>query len=271
MSARFAWPEGKRSAVVVSFDVDAESPHVFRDPERARRQLGEMAERSFGPRVGVPRILRVLRSAGLRATFFVPAYTVVHHTDAVRMIHAEGHELACHGNVHEALDTLDETAEVAILKEQLRIFEELLGIRPIGYRAPSWELNVRTPDLLRAHGFVYDSSLMADDVPYRLETAAGPLAEIPVHWALDDAVLYRHVRGASNTIADPDRVLAMWRREFDALHAEGGCFVLTMHPWISGRAARTAVLAELLAHMRRAEGVWFATAEEIARWALRDR
>lgn len=267
MSPRFEWPQGYRCAAVLSFDVDAESAHVFREPARAAAQLADMEERRFGPRVGVPRILRLLSSYELRATFFVPGYTVVHHTDAVRAIQAAGHELACHGNVHEALDTLDEPREIEVLEEQLRIFQDVLGLRPTGYRAPAWELNLRTPGLLRQHGFLYDSSLMGDDVPYLLQTAHGPLVEVPVHWMLDDAPLFRHVRGAGNAIADPERVLGMWRGEFDALREEGGCFVLTLHPWISGRASRIAVLRELVEHMLAARDVWLTTAEDVARWS----
>ena len=66
---------------------------------------------------------------------------------------AAGHELGCHGNVHETLDQLDEQQEVRVLEQQLEIFERLLGFRPVGYRSPSWELNRRTPALLKRYGF----------------------------------------------------------------------------------------------------------------------
>ena len=87
-------------------------------------------------------------------------------------------------------------------------------MRPAGYRSPSWDVNVWTPGLLKRHGFLYDSSLMGNDVPYRLDTPAGPLTEIPVQWIMDDAPLFRHVYGATNAIADPGRVLQMWSKEF---------------------------------------------------------
>jgi peptidoglycan/xylan/chitin deacetylase (PgdA/CDA1 family) len=265
---RFRWPEPYRCAVILSFDLDAESGYVFREPRKAALQLGEIEERRFGPRVGVPRLLRLLEREQLPATFYVPGYSVVHHTEAVRAILAAGHELGCHGNVHETLDELDEQQETAVLEQQLEIFERLLGRRPVGYRSPSWELNRRTPGLLKRYGFRYDSSLMGDDVPYWLDTAEGPLAEVPVNWLLDDAPLYRHVYGSTNGIADPDRVVRMWSREFKGLHAEGGCFTLTMHPWISGRASRLDALRELIAYIRGFEGVWFATTLEVADWTI---
>ena len=50
------------------------------------------------------------------------------------------------------------------------------------------------------------------------------------------------------------------------MHAENGCFVLTCHPFVSGRASRIDLLEDLVAYMRRFRGVWFTTCEEVARW-----
>jgi len=263
---RYAWPAGMRSAAVLSFDFDAESGFLFREPEKARRSLGDLEERRFGPRVGVDRILRLLDRLKLRASFFIPGWTVEHHFEACRRIRDAGHEIGAHGNVHEALGFLDEAQEERVMREQLEILKSRLGVRPAGYRSPSWDVNVWTPDLLKRHGFLYDSSLMGNDVPYDVPTAQGPLTEVPVQWLLDDAPLFRHVYGATNAIADPGRVLQMWSKEFAAMHRENGCFVLTCHPFVSGRASRIALLEDLVTFMRRARGVWFTTCEEAAHW-----
>ena len=263
---RYRWPEGKQSAAVLSFDFDAESGFLFREPEKARRSLGDLEERRFGPRVGVDRILRLLDRLKLRATFFIPGWTVEHHPAPAARIRDAGHEIGAHGNMHEALGFLDEEQEDRVMREQLAILDSQLGVRPAGYRSPSWDVNVWTPTLLKRHGFLYDSSLMGNDVPYEVETGQGPLIEVPVQWLLDDAPLFRHVYGATNAIADPGRVLQMWSKEFAAMHRENGCFVLTCHPFVSGRASRIALLEELVTYVRRSRGVWFATGEEVARW-----
>lgn len=268
---RYRWPEGNQCAVVLSWDVDAESGFVFREPEAARTRLDEMEERRFGVRTGVPRILRLLEKYALPATFFVPGYTVEHHTAAIEAIRDAGHELGCHGNVHETLSTLDEAAERRILSEQLAIFEQRLGVRPVGYRSPSWSLNVRTPALLKEHGFLYDSSLMGDDIPYFVGTPRGELAEVPVQWLLDDAPFYRHVYGSTNGIAEPDRVIGLWGQEFRGMYRENGCFVLTMHPWISGRASRMDGLERLIRAIRAEPGVWWATCRQVAEWQIETR
>jgi len=263
---RYRWPQGKQSAAVLSFDFDAESGFLFREPEKARRSLGDLEERRFGPRVGVDRLLRLLDRLKLRASFFIPGWTVEHHLAESKRIRDAGHEIGAHGNMHEALGFLDEAQEEKVMREQLDILQNLLGVRPAGYRSPSWDVNTWTPDLLKRHGFFYDSSLMGNDVPYEVATRQGPLIEVPVQWLLDDAPLFRHVYGATNAIADPGRVLQMWSKEFAAMHEENGCFVLTCHPFVSGRASRIALLEELVGFMRRARGVWFTTCEEVARW-----
>jgi len=264
---RYRWPDGKQCAVVLSFDADAESGYVFRHPEEAAARLDEVEERRFGVRTGLPRILRLLEKYGLPATFFVPGYTVEHHTAAVRTIVDAGQELGCHGNVHEAVHMLDEAAERRILQEQLDIFKSAFGLRPAGYRSPSWSLNVRSPGLLKEFGFAYDSSLMGDDIPYFVDTPHGRLTEVPVQWLLDDAPFYRHVYGATNAIAEPDRVIGLWTQEFQGMYREHGCYVLTMHPFISGRASRVDGLERLIRTMRAEPGVWFATAHQVATWA----
>lgn len=265
---RYEWPDGNRCALVLSFDFDAESAYVRRNPEAAATRLDGIEERRFGPRTGVPRILRLLERYQLPATFYVPAFTIEHYPEAVRSIRDAGHELGAHGDVHEALEDLDEAEERAVLRRQLQVFETHLQLRPLGYRAPSWSVNNRTPALLKEAGFLYDSSLMGDDIPYLLETPHGPLAEVPVQWLLDDAPFYRHVYGSTNGIAEPDRVIALWLQEFRAMRVENGCLVLCMHPWISGRAGRLDGLERFIAAVLDYEGVWITTALAVAQWQI---
>ena len=264
---RYRWPDGSQCAVVLSWDVDAESAFVYRDPELSRQRLGDMEARRFGVRTGVHRILRLLDRYDLPATFYVPGYTARRHTAVMLEVKEAGHEIGCHGDVHEDVHLLDEAEEKELLTRQLDILDETLGVRPRGYRSPFWSINTRTPRLLKEAGFLYDSSLMGDDIPYFVESGKGPLVEVPVHWLLDDAPFYRHVYGVSNAIAEPDRVISQWIQEFRGMARESGCFVLTMHPWISGRASRMDGLERLIRVMREEPGVWFTTALEVAEWA----
>jgi peptidoglycan/xylan/chitin deacetylase (PgdA/CDA1 family) len=162
---------------------------------------------------------------------------------------------------------LTESQEAAILDRATDVLEGITGVRPTGYRAPMWELNWHSPKLLRDRGFLYDSSLMDADHPYELSVAGGgPLVEIPIQWALDDWEQYCYVPEFSGTglIESPVKVAEMWRLEFDAMRADQGCYVLTNHPFLSGRPSRARALDNLIDYVCSVGDVWVTSMAAIA-------
>jgi len=230
-----------------------------------------MTHQAYGPRTGVPRLLRLLDRHGIRATFFVPGYTAERWPESVRWIRDAGHEIAHHGYLHEGSRGADGSAEEAHLVSGLEALDRVLSIRPTGYRAPGWEASYLLPVLLAKHGFRYDSGLMDADHPYQLAAGARPgdatIIELPTHWSLDDWGPYNYLPGISGSgvIADPTDVVRRWELELDALVAETGLFVLTMHPFISGRPSRALALEHLIHRAKATDGLWIATCDEIAR------
>jgi peptidoglycan/xylan/chitin deacetylase (PgdA/CDA1 family) len=201
----------------------------------------------------------------LKASFFIPGFTAELHEDLVQRMLEEGHEIGHHGYYHERPDGLSDEEEEAVLVRGSETIERITGSKPLGYRSPSWELKPGTPALLRKHGFLYDSSLMGDDVPYKAEAGDGELIELPVQWILDDFPFFGLVPPALGT-ASPEHVFNVWQEEFDAMVPLNSIFVLTMHPFVSGRPSRVAMLERLVRHMREVDGVWFATLAEIAQY-----
>ena len=265
----FAWPSGVRAAACFTFDLDAESPLLFEHPETAG-YLDVMSHQAYGPRTGLPRLLRLLDRGAIRATFFTPGYTAERWPDAVRSIRDAGHEIAHHGYLHEGSRGADPATEECRLVRGFEALDAVAGVRPIGYRAPNWELSHALPAILARHGIRYDSGLMDADHPYRLATAAEPgtptLIELPAHWSLDDWEAYNYLPGltGSGVIASPADVTARWALELDALVDEGGLFMLTNHPFVSGRPSRAAALERLIERARAIDGLWIATCAEIA-------
>jgi peptidoglycan-N-acetylglucosamine deacetylase len=261
----FTWPDGHRAALAITFDVDAESAILAVDPVYARR-LTTMSHQAYGPKVGVPRILRMLERAGVRSSFFVPGLTADRYPGTVEAIVAAGHEVGHHGYSHVPYHALSDDAQRADVERALASLEKITGRRPEGFRAPWWELTNSTPALLAELGFRWDSSMMDDDRPYLLDSGRGILAELPVHWMLDDWEQYAFLPEPhiGSVIESPAKVLDLWTGELDALAAEGGLMVLTSHPFLSGRASRVATLERVVEHARAAGGIWIAPLGEIA-------
>ncbi|MEO8252049.1 MAG: polysaccharide deacetylase [Chloroflexota bacterium] len=270
MRPGFSWPDGVRAAACFTFDVDAESPILFDHPESAS-WLDVMSHQAYGPRTGVPRLLRILDRQRIRATFFVPGYTAERWPEVVRAVRDAGHEIGHHGYLHEGAHSAPdlETEESRLLRG-LEALDTVAGIRPVGYRGPMWEASFGLPALLARHGFRYDSGLMDADHPYRLATGperdAPSIIELPAHWSMDDWEPYNYLPGitGSGVIASPAELLARWTLELEALVAEGGLFMLTNHPFISGRASRAVALETLIERAQAIDGLWIASAEEIA-------
>lgn len=264
-----------RATVCLSFDFDAISlwigPMGATSPSMISR--GE-----FGA-VGVERILKLLDRKGINATFYVTGHTADTYPESVRAIVAAGHEVGHHGYLHENPVSLEsKEAERRVLEMGLEALERAAGVRPAGYRSPSWDNSPHTIALLLEYGFRYESSLMGKDFePYWCRVGDvirrdgpyefGPtvdLVELPVSWLLDDFPHFEYYRVANRSnqgLSAPSKVEEIWRDEFDFMYREvpGGVYTLTMHPQVIGRGHRMLMLERLIDYFASHEGVKFTT------------
>jgi len=260
------WPGGERAALCITFDMDAEAAVLAVEEGYARRP-SIMSHQQYGPVSGVPRLLDVLRDVGVRASFFVPGFSAERHPGAVAAIVEAGHEVCHHGYLHRPPGLIDAGTERSELERGLEALERTAGTRPTIFRAPWWETSEATFDLLLEYGFTCDSSLFDRDVPYRLGVGSGELVEVPVSWALDDWEKYAFLPDpptGSGVIEPASRVLETWWEEIQAYLEFGGCCVLTMHPFLSGRPSRARALRSLLERARDLPDLWIATVGEVA-------
>ena len=260
-----AWPGGARCAVSLSFDADHETIPL-RDSDESPMRI---SQGQYGNRQGVPRIRALLERHGVRASFFYPAVSALLHPNEVRAVAEEGHEIGIHSWIHEANTQLPPGMERDLTFRAADTLEKIAGKRPVGIRTASWDFSVDTMDIIRELGLLYDSSLMADDDPYELEVQGEPtgIVELPPEWIRDDAVYFNMVRfSALRPYTPPSAVEEIFRAEFDGAYAEGGLFLLTMHPHVTGHRSRIALLDRLVEYMKAQPGVWFGTHEDVARW-----
>lgn len=250
-----AWPGGARVAVLLSFDVDNETIQL----RYGQPTIGELSQGQYGARVGLRRVTDLLARERIPATFFIPAVSLLLTPAMVETIQRSGdHEFAVHGWIHERNTTVPAAEERELVQRAVDTLTRLTGTRPVGYRAPSWNFSPATMAIVRDLGFLYESSLMADDDPYELEVNGEPtgIVELPVEWILDDAPLFSPL---GDRYSPPREVLQVWKDEFDVAYRERGMFLLTMHPHVVGHRSRIVVLEELIAYIKSKPGVWFGT------------
>ena len=184
----------------------------------------------------------------------------------VDMILKDGHEIAHHGYLHEHPNEQTREGEQYWTGRAIETIVRMTGQRPRGYRAPLYNFSKNSAEILTENGFLYDASLMGDEVPYILKTSKGTLIELPSHWAMDDWPHYTHSPEMNYLmpIKSPDEAMNVYMSEFEAMWEERGLWIAVWHPFVSGRLARCKRISKMIDDMKKKGGVWFATLEEIA-------
>jgi peptidoglycan/xylan/chitin deacetylase (PgdA/CDA1 family) len=256
------WPNKARVAVCLSFDVDNES-YLLAGGQTSPTTLSAA---DYGAETGLPRILRLLDRHQIPASFFIPAVSAILHPEQIPSILKSGrHEIAVHGWIHESLVGIDNEAEEArLLNQAIDYLTKASGKRPVGYRAPAWAFSPHTFGLIRKAGFLYDSSLSSMDEPFEIMSngALTGLVELSIDWTLTETPYL----GRGGTMPSPAALFQLYREEFEGAYEEGTVFMLTLHPHVAGHRAPMRELDKLVTYMKSKPGVWFATAEQIARY-----
>jgi peptidoglycan-N-acetylglucosamine deacetylase len=259
------WPNNARVAVAITFDIDVDSILHLAHPDTSHKMAATLSMLRY-ERIAVKRIVDIFNSFGIKQTFFFPAWCMEQYPDLVEYILKGGHEIAHHGYIHESPNTLSRDEEYYWLQKSIDIIERMTGQRPRGYRAPVYNFSEHTTDLLVEEGFLYDASLMGDDVPYVLRSKKGEIIEIPSHWALDDWGHYAYVKEFDyrSSMKSPDEAMNVFMAEFEAAWKYNTTWVSVWHPMVSGRLARCDRMVTMIEQMLRKGDVWFASMEQIA-------
>lgn len=261
----FPWPDGHRAAMMLAFDIDAESAWTGGNPAHADRLI-VMSFGGYEARVGTPKLLELLDQQDLKATFFITGWTLDAHPAMCEAVLKAGHEVGHHGYHH----LLPDPGSPHIIEEVERGLDALkrrLGVVPKGYRAPSGEFCEELRVALKERGFLYTSSFRDDVRPYRhiLHDGTPGTIELPVTACYDDWVLGLNTRvSPPRQVMGGDDVLSMWKDELDEVRDWGAMVNTVLHPQCSGRPMRYRLLRNFLEYSKSCGDVWITTGDTIA-------
>lgn len=264
LAPHFPWPYGNKGGMFLSFDVDAETPWNVADPSRYK-ELVAMSYGGFEARVGVEKLLELLRQEGLKATFFMTGWSIEAHPAMAEAVLRDGHEIAHHGFWH----IMPKPGDSMLVEEVERGFDTLkrrLGVVPLGYRAPNGESCEELRVLLKNKGIVYSSSWRDDVRPYRhlLDDGTPGIIELPVTMTYDDWLFGLSHRYSPRPMFPREWVLSIWKDELLETRDWGGMVTTVIHPQCSGRPMRLRLLREFLQFTKSLGDVWIAPGRDIA-------
>jgi peptidoglycan/xylan/chitin deacetylase (PgdA/CDA1 family) len=278
------WPGGARVALMLTTNFeywdrtkDTDKPFYPGGPSIITDSLpGNVYDnpnwtwREYGQRVGVWRMFECFEQAGVPTSCTMNAKMGLERREVVQHAIGRGWELVAHNYVQTDLLSnyqFDIEAERRVIRETLRVYEEVVGRKARGWLSSSLRSTPNTADILAEEGLSFLTDLLNDDQPYLIRTECGrPLVSIPYTSEVNDFTVF--LRQGK----DVDGAFRVFREQFDELYREGATsgrlMNIGLHPHVIGQPFRIRALREFIAYAKGFPDVWWATREEIADWYL---
>jgi peptidoglycan/xylan/chitin deacetylase (PgdA/CDA1 family) len=226
------------------------------------RNYGNESNYAYGIKAGAPRVMRLLKEHGMRATFTAAAQALERAPDLTAEIVAQGHEVCSHGWrwVHQF--SMKEEAEREFIAKAVESITRTTGERPCGWLS-RYLLTENTRRLLIEAGFTYHMDDYSDDVPFWNNPVSRDIVIMP--YALDS----NDMKMWTDPAMSPSAWLEYAVDTFDWLYKEGEAGAPKMmsfgvHLRIVGRPGRIGYFEKFLQYVASKPDVWIATRKDIA-------
>jgi len=269
-----SWPQGQVAvAIVVSLEwfpiVPEDKP--FRAPghmQTAYPDFRHYTSREYGTRVGLYRMLDAFKARGIPVSVATNAAIAERYPQIVADLVAEGHEIVAHGTDMNGTiaSGMDQARHEAIVADSLATLEQATGAMPKGWLSIARSQAMDTPEVLAANGVEYMLDWVNDELPYRFETASGPMLNVPLNHEISDRQVITVQQQSMDSYAQQLEDACDWLLA-EAAQYGGRMLPIHLTPYISGLPYRIGALEALLDRLAAREGVWFATTGQIARAA----
>ena len=261
------WPNGARLAVWIIPNIEffpltvgiAGSVYSSHAPVPSVRAW---AQRDYGNRVGIWRIMEVLQKHGVRASPTMNSDICDHHPQIVRACVELGWEILGHNETNSRwLNQMGPDEERESIARALDKIAALSGRRPKGWLGAGLAETWNTLDHLLDEGIEYIADWVSDDQPFYMDVDGRKLVSIPYSYEINDSPFIQTRAGHI------DQFVSAIKRQFDTLYAEGAksarVMAICLHPYLIVVPHRIQGLDEALAYIAAHDGVWFATGSEI--------
>jgi len=268
---KIEWPGGARLAFWVAPNVEfyeLNPPQGPIQPSTLWRPAPDLVNysiRDYGNRVGFWRMLSLFDELGVRPSVSLSIAMCDHCPEIVEEMASRDWEFFSHGIYNSRyLYGLSEEQELGVIADAREAIRRASGQSMDGWLSPALTNTPRTLQLLARSGVRYTLDLFHDDQPTPLNLPDGRLISLPYSLEVNDWTGLHTSRGTPAEYAE--RI----RDQFDRLYAEGSesgtVMCLPLHPFLIGVPHRVDHLAGVLEYILGHDGVWHATAREIAGW-----
>jgi allantoinase len=228
------------------------------------------AQRDYGNRVGVFRLMDLLARRGIRSTVALNSDVCDHHPEIIEDCLKLGWEFMGHNRTNvERLNEVPPEKERELIVHCLERIARATGRRPVGWLGSGLQETWNTLDHLAEAGCLYVADWVNDDQPYLMDIGGRSLVSVPYSYETNDTAAIVRSR---YTPLEFERMIC---DQFDVLWREGEqsarVMAICLHPYVTGQPHRVAALERALDHILAHDGVWKATGEEIARHYLAAR
>lgn len=263
------WPEGRTVAVpiVVSLEWFPITPSdvPFRAPghmQTAYPDYRHYTSREYGTRVGIYRLLDAFATAGMRVSVAANAAVAERYPSLVSDIVAAGHEIVAHStDMNGTIATgLPEEEERSLIQRSLDTLEQATGTRPRGWLSIARSQSFNTPTLLAEAGLTYMLDWVNDELPYRMTTPAGRIANLPLNHELSDRQIITVQQNSADSYAQQMLDAFDWLSAEAARHGSGRMLPLHLTPYIMALPYRIDALEGLLRRLADRPEAWVAPA-----------
>lgn len=278
------WPNGKKLAVILTSNLEhwdqtkeSDAKYYPGGPGIVGGDLpGNVYDnpnytwREYGQRVGIWRMFDVFDAAGVPTSCTINAKMGLERLAVVKAALEHDWEILAHNYVQSDLLTdffFDEDKEREVIRETLRVYEEVCGKKAKGWLSSSLRSTLNTADILAEEGLLFFTDLLNDDQPYMIQTRSGrPLVSVSYTSEVNDFTIFMR-QGM-----DVDGAFKVFKEQFDWLRAEAQTSARFMnvglHPHVIGQPFRIRALRDFIDYAKQFDDIWFATREEIATWYL---